>query len=61
MVNFLKSAHTLHLQLFKCPQNEIMGCHFIVSRERPFDTERNAIYRFSVSFLFQSYNGLKTA
>ena len=29
--------------------NEILGCRFIVSHERPFNTEKNAIYRFSMS------------
>ena len=35
------------------------GCRFIVLQERPFNTEKNAIYRFSVYlFSFQSYKGL---
>ena len=37
-----------HLQ---CLWNEILGCCFIVSDERPFDTEVNAIYSSSRSLL----------
>ena len=38
------------------------GYHLVPSAyERPFNTEKNAIYRFSISFSFQSYKGLKMA
>ena len=35
----------------KCLWNEILGGRIIVSYERSFNTEKNAIYRFSISLL----------
>ena len=37
--------------IFRLKWNEILGCRFIVSHERLFDTENNVIHRFSISFL----------
>ena len=50
----------------KCQWNEIFGYRFIALHKRPFNTKKNAIYRFSMSFLvpeffFQSFQGLKIA
>ena len=39
------------------------GLSFFVSHERPFDTEKNAIYRFSISLLgpeFQRFEYTKS-
>ena len=33
-------------------RKEILGYLFVVAYERPFDTEKNAICRFSISLLF---------
>ena len=40
---------------FKVPMKLNLGCCFVVSHERPFNTEKNAIYRFSTSLLVPEF------
>ena len=46
---------------YKVPMKRNLGCRFVVSHERPINTENNAVYRFLIFFSFQSYKGLKMA
>ena len=51
LLNFIQAERVSILATALCLWIEILGSHFIVSHERPFDTEKNASYRFSISLL----------
>ena len=47
--------------MLKCLWNEILGCRCFVSDEKPFNTEKNAIDRFSISLLVPELERFKMA
>ena len=53
VMRFCSSEMTLEVTCFKKISlkylwNKLLGCRFVVSHERPFDTEKNAIYCFLI-------------